>query len=121
MRTIYISDDGAKFDRKEACIEHEERIKGEGINILILDRANKPTKNLEDAFAIDVKDEDALKWLDYISGYLEFLTDGIDEVGKYYYASESGCWVEIDTRISVLKHYIEDLEDIKKRLESEEE
>lgn len=101
METIikYLAVDGKEFESELDCIEHEALINrpdNSSLDLLNIDFKVLPITphGLEEAMYISVKDEKALKWINFVSREWGFYSP--TGIGQFYYDIGEDRWVDIN-------------------------
>ena len=96
-QTLYIADDGEKFETAKECREYEE---AKNYNPVMLDDDLRPTRDFGAAWFVLVRDQADLDLLGRYANLYGYDLDGIDAPGSYFW--DDSKHVLIDTVIERL-------------------
>lgn len=117
--TIYVAEDGSKFDFEEDCYDYEygkilEDLEGK---IITLDSEGNPTKDVNKVYYMYVADEESLnKYNTLCEDRLGYLSHPASP-GFWSYDGTSDCYYNLDNDIKSLSTQLDELIKMKQRLE----
>ena len=118
MRTVYIADDGKKFDDEYDCKMHDYELKIKNNTIIMLNEEgykldSSNDENIEYCYYIKVQTDKDLEILQKIYEYTGFTVP--NKLGEFYF-DDSDTWYLIDDRIKELKNELNKLKNIKEKM-----
>ncbi len=122
MRTVYIADDGTKFDNEIECEKYERKEKLKDSNIIMLDKNNKildnNIENFEKCLVISIKNKRDLDIV-YYMGEDTGCSCPYD-TGDFYYDIYNDEWEFLDIKIKDLEAELNSYKIIKEKLNNGE-
>lgn len=122
MRTVYIADDGTKFDNEIECEQYERKEKLKDNTIIMLDGNNKildnNIENFESCLAISIKNRKDLDIVYYMGDYTGCSCPY--DTGDFYYNTYNHEWEYLDTKIKDLEAELNSYKIIKEKLNNGE-
>lgn len=108
MRTVYIADDGTKFDNELDCENYEYELNVKNNTIIMFDEEGEVLDssnymNIENCYYIKIKTNNDLEILQKIYEYTGFIVP--NEIGEFYYDDSDrfdNLWHSIGDRIEEL-------------------
>lgn len=107
--TIYIADDGAKFNTEYECdvYEFKKRLNDKKDTFMLFDSKFNETNNIGIAYYIYVKNEDGIKILEELfdnEGYFTpwLRNNELRHLGVFYFDDNTQEWLDLDKELNTL-------------------
>lgn len=117
--TIYVAEDGSRFDSEEDCYDYEyskilEDLKGK---IITLDSEGNPTKDVDEVYYMYVADgESLIKYITLCEDRLGYLSHPASP-GFWSFDNIGDCYYNLDNDIKSLSTKLDKLTKMKQKLE----